>query len=113
MYGRLGRDAWPVGGRWEELAQSYHRLRKLTLQYGLIVEKRIISLTPSLDPEYRFVLLKWNHDTSSRFATEQSVLGSYLDIEEAIGALTMLVGIEKEKVYNLAMFGFNDPRADI
>ena len=99
MYAQLDVAEWPVGCKWSTLLDCVTELRRMTSQYSLRVEKQLLS-TEGLPP-YQFVLVKWNRDPSIGPATLREVLGVYVDIDEAIGVMKLLVADAKERVHGV------------
>lgn len=86
------RSAWPLGV--EEIEYLEKRLRQLNFNYQVGLEMRMFALPDH--PEYRYVLLKWEHVSGS--AAKRIVLLETHDMEQMASALKMLVSIEENEV---------------
>ena len=92
LYAPVNANAWRLG--WEELEYLEKKLRHFNYNYQVGAERRMFE--SHVHPEYRYVLLKWEHvsgDTSKR-----NVLLETHDIEQMASALKMLISIEETEV---------------
>ena len=85
------RRAWPLG--LEELEYLKKKLKHLNYNYRLDLEVRMFALSDH--PEYRYVLLKWEHYAKGN---KRIVLLETHDMEQMASALKMLVSIEETEM---------------
>jgi hypothetical protein len=91
LYAPVNANAWKFG--WEEIEYLEKKLRQFNYNYQVGAERRMFD---SQDlPEYRFVLLKWEHRKDGNV---RNVLLETHDIEQMASALKMLVSIEETEV---------------
>jgi hypothetical protein len=83
--------AWPLGA--EEIEYLEKRLRHFNYNYQVGAERRMFE--SHVHPEYRFVLLKWEHRKDGNI---RNVLLETHDIEQMASALKMLISIEETEV---------------
>ncbi len=91
LYAPVNANAWKFG--WEEIEYLEKKLRQFNYNYQVGAERRMFD---SQDlPEYRFVLLKWEHRKDGNI---RNVLLETHDIEQMASALKMLVSIEETEM---------------
>jgi hypothetical protein len=91
LYAPVNANAWKFG--WEEIEYLEKKLRQFNYNYQVGAERRMFD---SQDlPEYRFVLLKWEHRKDGNV---RNVLLETHDIEQMASALKMLVSIEETEM---------------
>ena len=92
LYAPVNASVWPLGV--EEIEYLEKKLRQLNYNYQVGLEVRMFSLPDH--PEYRFVLLKWEHVSGG--TPKRNVLLETHDIEQMASALKMLVSIEETEM---------------
>jgi len=91
LYAPVNANAWKFG--WEEIEYLEKKLRQFNYNYQVGAERRMFD---SQDlPEYRFVLLKWEHRKDGNV---RNVLLETHDIEQMASALKMLISIEETEM---------------
>jgi len=91
LYAPVNANAWKFG--WEEIEYLEKKLRHFNYNYQVGAERRMFD---SQDlPEYRFVLLKWEHRKDGNV---RNVLLETHDIEQMASALKMLISIEETEM---------------
>jgi len=91
LYAPVNANAWKFG--WEEIEYLEKKLRQFNYNYQVGAERRMFD---SQDlPEYRFVLLKWEHRKDGNV---RNVLLETHDTEQMASALKMLVSIEETEM---------------
>ena len=91
LYAPVNANAWKFG--WEEIEYLEKKLRQFNYNYQVGAERRMFD---SQDlPEYRFVLLKWEH---RKDGNKRNVLLETHDMEQMASALKMLVSIEETEM---------------
>jgi hypothetical protein len=92
LYAPVNANAWELG--WEELEYLEKKLRHFNYNYQVGAERRMFE--SHVHPEYRFVLVKFEHVSGS--AAKRIVLLETHDIEQMASALKMLVSIEENEM---------------
>ena len=91
LYAPVNASVWPLGV--EEIEYLEKKLRQLNYNYQVGLEVRMFSLPDH--PEYRYVLLKWEHYAEGN---KRNVLLETHDIEQMASALKMLISIEETEM---------------
>jgi len=92
LYAPVNANAWELG--WEEIEYLEKKLRQFNTYYQVGAERRMFE--SHVHPEYRFVLLKWEHVSGG--TPKRNVLLETHDTEQMASALKMLVSIEENEV---------------